>query len=615
MKYEKEAKKIVELVGGDKNIKSLVHCATRLRFELADEGKANKEKLEALPYVLKVVQSGGQYQVVIGPAVDDYFEAIFAVAKIKGSEAKSEEKKLNPGDFILKLISGAFSPLIPLLAGSGMIKALLTCLTTFGWMSDAGSTYLILSAAGNAVLFFLPVFLGITLSKQLKVNPYVGGAIGAALLEPNFTCLIGETGVNFLGIAVTPIDYAATIFPIFIAILVYATIEKQLKKFVPTALQYFVNPMVCLMVMVPFTAIVFGPVGTSVGDAISRATMWLFELNKTIAGFVLGGTYPFLTMLGLHWGFTPITLQWLDQFGGCIIEGVAVCAVWSQIGVALGAYFKGKKNSKVRAVAGPTVITGIFAGVTEPILYSLIMEYKRLMIVVAIGGAVGGAVAGTMGVMMTAYVFHNVFSAVMQAYTPMPMYVVSIMISMLTSAALTFFWGLEGEKDVEPEGVISAKQKEENKGKTVDIVSPMKGQVLPLNEVADDVFSSGIAGQGLAIIPTSSEVLSPVDGTVTVVFPSKHAIGITTGEGVEVLVHVGLNTVMLNGEGFDVKVKVNDKITKGQPLLTFDREDLIKKGYNLQSPVLVTNADQFDGFSFGNQSVVNTGDIVYQVNL
>lgn len=619
MKFEKEAKEIVKLVGTESNVVSLIHCATRLRFELKDGSKFQKEEIEKLSYVLKVLVSGGQYQIVIGPNVDSYYDAILSCTKIKGASETTEvsTEKTNIGDKILKVISGAFSPLIPLMAGSGMIKALLTLFTTVGIMSDSSSTYLILSAAGNACFYFMPVFLGITISKQLKANAFVGGAIGAALLEANFTSLLSATGpVDFLGIPVTPIDYASTIFPIFIAAAVYAVLDRGLKKVMPKSLNYFLTPMICLMVMVPFTVIVFGPVGTTIGNCVSDFIMWLFSVSGTLAGIVLGATYPFLTMLGLHWGFTPVTLQNLDVVGGDIVEGVCVCAVWAQMGVALGAYLKAKKGSKLKAIAGPNFITGFFAGVTEPILYSIIMEYKRLMVVVAIGGAVGGALAGTFGVTMDAYVFHNIFSAAVMSYSPMWAYTLSVGVSLVVAALLTYTWGLS---NLEPEKAQDLLPKETSESissdilTTIEIASPLDGKVIALKDVDDEVFASGVTGKGIAMIPENNEVKSPVDGTVTVLFPSKHAVGITTPSGVEVLVHIGLNTVMLNGEGFTAFVKQGDKVSKGQKLLEFDKEFIKSKGCSLQSPVIVTNADQFKDIIIDEKAELKTGEEAFEI--
>lgn len=620
MKFENEAREIVRLVGGESNINSLVHCATRLRFELKDGAKFKKEDLEKLSYVLKVLISGGQYQVVIGPNVDNYYEAILSTTKIQGNKKTEtvETEKVKISDRILKVISGAFSPLIPLMAGSGMIKALLTLFTTIGVMSDTSSTYLILSAAGNACFYFMPVFLGITISKQLKANAFVGGAIGAALLEPNFMGLIDSVdAVSFLGIPVTPINYSATIFPIFIAILVYAYLDKGLRKITPQSLQYFLVPMICLMLMVPFTVIVFGPVGTTIGNYVSDFVMWLFSLSGTLAGIVLGATYPFLTMLGLHWGFTPITLQNLDLVGGDIIEGVCVCAVWAQMGIALGAYLKAKKNSKLKSIAGPTFITGFFAGVTEPILYSIVMEYKRLMVVVAIGGACGGAVAGTLGVTMDAYVFHNIFSALVMSYSPIWAYAIAVIVSLIVATALTYVWGLNGldaekAKDLLPENE-TVEDTSNGIMRPVEIASPLDGKEIALKDVDDEVFASGVTGKGIAIIPENNTVLSPADGTVSVLFPSKHAVGITTKEGIEILVHIGLNTVMLNGEGFTTFVKQGDQVRKGQKLLAFDKDFIKSKGCSLQSPLIITNADQFKDILIETKTEIRTGGIAMEV--
>lgn len=625
VKYENEAKRIVELIGGEKNINSLVHCATRLRFELKDEGKADKAELTKLPYVLQVVISGGQYQVVIGPAVNDYFNAILSVAKIGGSGSKDQEAGAKKGtlmDGIMKVISGAFSPLIPLLAGAGMMKALLTVFTEFGLMSYEDPTYLILSAAGNAVFYFLPIFLGITLAKQFGANAYVGGGIGAALLEPNFTGLLGKEGVNFLGIGVTPIDYASTIFPIFIAMIVYSYLEKELKKIIKKELQLFLVPMLCLMLMVPFTVIVFGPFGTTLADKVSDMVMWLFNFNRIIAGMILGASYPFLTLLGLHWGFTPITLQNLNDFGGDMIEGVCVCAVFAEIGIAIGAYLKAKKHSRMRDIAGPTILTGILAGVTEPILYGIIMNYRRMLAVVAVASGIGGAINGAFHVTCDAYVFHNIFSLAMRTYSPFTGYLAGITAALVSGAVLTYFWAVtpEDKKDFEPDHEKTAADETETakntsmaSGTVLEIHAPMAGETIALNDVPDEVFASGVAGLGMAIRPLSGEVTAPCDAEVSVVFPSRHAIGLSTEQGADLLIHIGLNTVMMNGEGFEVLVKEGDRVQTGQPLLKFDMDLIQEKGYSLISPVLVSNADEFaDVHMVANESV-EAGETLYQI--
>lgn len=611
---EKEANEILQYVGGSKNVNSLVHCATRLRFELKDDNKADKKALENLPYVLSVVVSGGQYQVVIGPKVNDFYDEI-----MKNLDVKKEKQKGKRS--VLKVISGAFSPLIPLLAGAGMVKALLTVLVQFGIMSDAGSTYAVLSAAGNSVFYFMPVFLGITLSKQFGANPYVGGAIGAALLEPSFAGLIGKEGTEFLGISLTVVDYAATVFPIFIISFIYAYMEKGLKRFIKQELQMFLVPMICLLVLVPLAALVFGPFGTVVGNVVGDVVAWLFDFNRVIAGIVLGAAYPFLTILGLHWGFTPITLQNLSQVGGDVIEGVAVCCVYAELGIAIGAYLKGKKHSKIKGIASPAILTGFLAGVTEPILYGIIMRYKRLMAVVAIAGGIGGAINGFFKVTMDSYVFHNVFSAAMMTYSPMLPFLLGIAASLISGVLLTYFWGItkDDHEDFDVEDVTTdtvAPKKTLNAQQQFEISTPMNGKLVLLEDVEDEVFASGTVGKGAAIQPLEGIVKAPFDGEVIVAFPSKHAIGLRSDSGIEVLIHVGLNTVMLDGKYFNAHVKQGDRVGKGDVLLAFDMDKIKEAGYALTTPVLVTNAQDMKIIVNKEQDeIVQSGETLLQVSM
>lgn len=591
---EKEAKELLALVGGKENVNQLVHCATRLRFELKDEGLAKKKEIEAKPYVLSVVISGGQYQIVIGPKVTEYFAALMQLLNLDENKKTDEGKQKIS---LLKVISGAFSPLIPLLAGAGMIKALLMVLVEFGLLSDASSTYAILSAAGNSVFYFMPIFLGITLSKQFGGNMYVGGAIGAALLEPSFTGLIGQEGVNFLGISVVPVDYATTVFPIFIISFVYAFLDKQLRKIVKQELQMFLVPMICLLVLVPMTILVFGPFGTTIGNLVSSFISMLFEFSNLLAGLVLGATYPFLTILGLHRGFTPITLQNLSQFGGDVLEGAAVCCVYAEIGIAIGAYLKGRKGSKIREIAGPTILTGFLAGVTEPILYGIVMRYKRLMAIVAIAGGVGGAINGLFHVTMNAYVFHNLFSVTMMTYSPFVPFLIGCAAALATGLLLTYFWGIPVEDSADfqapGEAALPQTQPTSHTAQSFDIAAPANGTVIALEQVEDEAFAQGAVGQGAAILPTDGKIYAPADGQISMVFPTGHAVGMQCNNGAELLIHVGLNTVELKGKYFTVHVKDGDTVKKVQLLLECDIEQVRKAGYPLTTPVLVTNTDAF----------------------
>ena len=613
-KIEQEASTILNYVGGTSNVTSLVHCATRLRFVLKDNNKIEKDKLEKLPSVLSVVLSGGQCQVVIGPNVTDFYDVI--QQELKAQEPSNENEENKKEKFSLtKVISGAFLPLISIMAGAGMVKALLTVLATLHWLSPTSTLYLVCSAAGNSVFYFLPIFLGVTLSKQFKADPFVGGALGAALLEPNFTGLIGKHGLKLLGLGLEPIDYSMTVFPIFVIIAVYVLLDKLLKKIIPRQLQLFLNPMICLLLLVPATVLVFGPFGTNVGNWISAAIMWLFGKSRLIAGLVLGAAYPFLTVLGLHWGFTPITLQNLKSVGGDVVEGVNVCAVWGQIGIALGTFLytlHKKDSTKLREVSGSTAVTGIFAGVTEPILYGLIMQSKRLMIITAIAGGIGGAVSGLCHVMMTSYVFHNIFSIFMLSYKPIGSMIMSSGISLILGIILTYFWGFKKDEvnsaKVAADLVQAATKDQKPKASSpLIITSPFAGKVIDLASVQDKVFASKSVGKGLAFIPSSNHVVAPFNGQVITVLPSQHAIGLRGENGVEVLIHIGLDTVKLNGKYFKMLVKNGERVKQGQELLTADLKQIKNAGYVLESPVIITNPEQYQ-IEFN----VKAGDLVQE---
>lgn len=613
MKYENESKKIVELIGGKENITNLVHCATRLRFNLKDDSKANKKEIEQLPFVLSVVISGGQYQIVIGSAVSDYYAAIQQLTDLHDGTTEKEKGKFSINT-IFEIISGAFSPLIPAMAGSGMIKALLTVLVQFNLLSDSSSTYAVLSAASNAIFYFLPIFLGITLAKKLGGNMYVGGAIGAALLEPSFTGLMEEGHIDFVGIPLEVIDYATTIFPIFIAMAIYAYLDKLLKKVIYKDIQLFAVPMLALIVMVPLTAIIFGPIGTDVANGLASGVMWLIDSSKVLSGLVLGGGMTFLVMFGLHWGFTPITIENLNNFGGDPIEGMAVAAVFAQIGIAIGFFLKAKKQSKMRALAGPTAMTGLLAGVTEPIVYGIILRYKRLLPIVAISGGIGGVICGLTDVTMDAYVFHNIFS--LPVYTPTIGYLAGILAALVSGCILTYYFGVKEEEmqDFYPSNQANEEVSQETETNVTAVYSPVNGKVIPLEEVEDDVFSSGIAGKGVAVIPEEGKIDAPFDGTVVVVFPSKHAIGLRSNTGTECLIHVGIDTVNLEGKYYEALVEAGEQVKQGQPILRFNKEKIASEGYKLTTPVIITDSESMERIRYNEKNGdITTGSILFSI--
>jgi len=626
MDHKKMGDDIVRLVGGEANINGLVHCATRLRFDLKDSKKAERETLEKHDGIITVVESGGQFQVVIGSNVAHVYAEIMKNRDFGGdssSSAESTGKKTSLLSKVFEIISGSFSPLIPAMAGSGMLKALLTVLTMLGWMSDTSDTYLILSAAGNAVFYFLPIFLGITLGMKLKANPYVAGVIGAALMEPSFTGLMDKgSDVSFLGIPVVMMNYSASVFPIFISISIYAVLDKLLKKIILKDLQLFLVPMIALMIMVPLSAMAFGPFGTTVGDWISSGVTWLIGVSGILSGVVLGGFMTFMVVFGLHWGFTPITIQNIGV-GGDPIEAMAAAAVFAQIGVAFGIFLKAKKNKTLRTLAGSTSLTGLLAGVTEPIVYGLILRYKRVIPIVVIAGAIGGAINGHFGVKMTAYVFHNIFA--IPVYTPTVVYVISIACSFAVAAVLTVMFGYESKtKDTDSEKNESVSTSAEStpaelpvvtETKTTEIkkeqiYSPLTGKAVALSTINDPAFSTGAMGKGLAIVPEIGEVVAPVDGVVTSLFPTGHAIGLTTNAGTEILIHIGINTVALKGKHFSPVVQEGDIVRQGDLLIQFDIDKIKEAGYETVTPVIVTLTQQEVDVFETTQEQVQKNDVL-----
>ncbi|WP_374015804.1 PTS transporter subunit EIIC [Paenibacillus thiaminolyticus] len=440
MNYRSFAKDVVKLLGGKQNISSLVHCATRLRFNLHDSGKTDKPAIEKLEGVLGVVESGGQFQIIVGKHVEDAYKEIEKVISSTETAEPVDEPKASLGNRIFEVISRSFSPLLGALAGAGMLKALLTVLTMVGWLSTESGTYFILSAAANSVFYFLPIFLGITLATKLGANPYVGGTIGAALLEPNFAGLL-ENGdrSDFLGIPVLLMDYSSTVFPVFIAVCIYAALNNLLKKIIHKDLHLFMLPLLSLIIIVPLTVLIFGPFGIYVGDAIGSGIGFLSSKSGILTGAVMGAGWTFLTLFGLHWGVVPIIISNLGS-GGDPLSGMLAAAPFAQMGVALGIFLKAK-DKNLKTLGGSTLLPGLLSGVTEPIIYGLLVRFKRTIIYVIIAGAVGGAINGLFGAKATAFAFPSVLA--IPAFTPMGLYVIGVGVAFVGATLLTVFLGYE----------------------------------------------------------------------------------------------------------------------------------------------------------------------------
>lgn len=618
MKYESLAKSIIENVGGTENINSLTHCVTRLRFKLKDEDKANTDVLKKMDGIVTVIKSGGQYQVVIGNHVPDVYQEVVQVGNIQDSDQESEpDKDTNLLNKFVDLISGIFAPTLGTLAATGMIKGFNALFVAFGLLTIESGTYQILNAIGDSLFYFFPIFLAFTASKKLKVNQFTAMAIGASLVYPTLTGLtVGEplytlfsgtiiespVFIEFLGIPVILMPYASTVIPIILAIFLASKVEKGLKKIIPDVVKTFLIPFFTLLVVVPLTFIIIGPIATWAGSFVGAGTLAVYNLSPVIAGLVVGGFWQIFVMFGLHWGLVPVALNNMSVYGYDPILAMSFAASFAQTGAIIAVMMK-TKEKKVKSLSIPAIISGLF-GVTEPAIYGITLPLKKPFIMSCIAGGIGGAAIGLIGANgyviggLGVFGITNFLNPAGGNNSTVLLVIAIIVAATILGFVLTYIAGFGKlyEDDIvvaetTNDGVIESGN-EVYIGRD-SIVSPLKGSVVPLSDVQDEAFSSGAMGKGLAIDPTEGKLVSPVNGIVTMLFPTSHAIGITSTEGTEILIHIGMDTVQLDGEGFTPHVKQGDQVVKGQLLIEFDVEKIINAGYSVITPIVITNSQNY----------------------
>ncbi|MBD7911145.1 MULTISPECIES: beta-glucoside-specific PTS transporter subunit IIABC [Clostridium] len=604
MKYESLAKDIIKNVGGKENVNSLTHCITRLRFKLKDESKANTEVLKNMDGVVTVVKSGGQYQVVIGNHVPDVYADVVAIGGFAAASEGAEEK-LSPFNKFIDIISGVFTPTLGVLSATGMIKGFNALFVALGLLSDKSGTYQILNAIGDCLFYFFPIFLGLTAARKFKVNEFIGMAIGAVLVYPKLTALMAGTPlttlfggsiiespvyVTFLNIPVILMDYSSSVIPIILAVYVGGIIERFFKKIIPDVVKTFLVPFCTLLVVAPLTLIVIGPIATWAGKLLGAATVGIYNVSPIIAGIFLGGFWQVFVIFGLHWGLVPVAMNNMAVLGGDPVLASVLGASFAQTGVVLAILIK-TKNKKLKSLSIPAVISGFF-GVTEPAIYGITLPRKKPFIISCIGAAVGGAITGLFGTKTLMMGGLGVFA--------LPSYigpngldkafygaVISISVSFVLGFLLMMFAGFKDE------GAKEEPKKENSLVKQEIVISPLKGEVTPLSEVKDEAFSKGALGKGIAIKPIEGKIIAPVDGVLTTLFPTCHALGITSDNGAEILIHIGMDTVQLEGKHFTPKAKQGDIVKAGQVILEFDIKAIEKEGYSTITPIVVTNSDNY----------------------
>lgn len=635
-KYHELAKEIVKNVGGKENISGLVHCITRLRFTLKDEGKAKDDVLKAMEGVVTVMKSGGQYQVVIGNHVPEVFEDVMELIDLKEDGGQGEkEKKGRLLDRAIDVVSGIFQPILGIMAACGMLKGLNTLLVALGLYSAECGGYLIINAAGDGLFTFLPLFLGYTAAKKFGLKPMLGLAIGAAMcypgiqsgtlsagMEPMYSLLEGTmfaspVYINFFGIPVISVDYTGTVIPVILAVWFASKCEKFFNKLIPDLVKFFFVPMLTLLVTLPVSVIFLGPVATFGSTLISEFTLAIRGFSPLLAGAVVGLTWQILVIFGMHWGFIPVYINNVMTLGYDNVMMPFFACTFATSAVVLAVFFK-TKDKKLREMAIPNFISGIF-GVTEPAIYGILLPLKKPFIISCIAGGIGGAfyghfnfrkfILGGMGIFELPNMMNpdGTMGNIIVAFA-------GIGISMAAGFLLTMLFYKERKETAETAkvsatGVAAVKGKD---GK-IALASPLKGKVLKLSEVKDEAFASGVLGQGAAVEPEEGVLYAPADGTVSALFPTGHAIGFTTQTGLELLMHVGMDTVQLDGKGFKAFVETGETVKQGQKLLEFDRKLISEAGYSLVTPVLVTNSDDFEQVEITGDEKVKAGDLLLSI--
>ncbi|WP_336626411.1 MULTISPECIES: beta-glucoside-specific PTS transporter subunit IIABC [unclassified Microbacterium] len=608
--YAKTAADVLKGVGGEENVTSLVHCMTRLRFVLKDESKADAAAIKAVPGVITTAQAGGQYQVVIGNDVPEVFAEIGKISGIGGGGSAAQaggepENKGNLFNRFIKMISSIFTPVLWALAGTGLLKAFLSAAATFSWIDPTSSTYLVLNALSDAFINFLPLALAITAARYFKAQEFTSLAIAGALVYPTITAVVGAPDLTFFGIPFTMVSYVSSVIPIIIIVWLQSHAERWLMKVLPSAVKRFVTPMIVVLVAVPLVFVVVGPISDIVGRGIGGAIGWVFEVAPWLGGALMGGLWQVFVIFGLHWGLVPLFQVEFQTTGQMLLIAPVFAAVLAQAAAVAGVWVR-TRNRNTRSLAAPATISGFLAGITEPAIYGINLPLKRPFAFGIVGGALGGAIISLGGVFSKAFIVPSGLAVTaLLGNGNMVMMGLGLLVAVGLSFALTivFFKEPAVDETVEVAGANAAND--------VAIASPLDGTVVSLGEVGDAAFADGSLGQGVAILPRSGAVYAPFDGTVVAAFPTGHAFGLRHADGAEVLIHVGLDTVKLNGQHFDVKVTSGQQVKAGDLLVTFDGDAIEKAGFDLTTPVIVTNPDLYPQVSDAATGPITHGEPLF----
>lgn len=618
MNYENLAKSILEKIGGKENVSNLTHCATRLRFNLKDNSKAKTEEIKNINGVMGVVDKGGQYQVIIGNDVNHVYKEITKIAKLDNVTSNSEEvDDRKPIAKVIDTITGIFTPILPAITAAGMMKAVLALLTAFNLITTTSQSYQIINFMADAAFYFLPILLANSAAKKFKCNQYLAMMLGGMLLHPTFVTMVNTakeagTSISVFGLPISLASYSSSVLPIILGVWFMSYVEPIADKVSPKAIKFFTKPLITAVVTGIVLLVVIGPLGYIISDKVGLAIKTLETYASWLVPTLIGGLTPLLVMTGTHYGLIPIGINNRMTMGyDTIIYPGMLASNVSQGGAALAVALK-TKDSEIKQLASSAGITAV-CGITEPALYGVNLRFKTPLYSSMIGGAVGGLFLGLFRVCN--------YSGGSPGFLTLPSYIggdtmmnfVYAAIGAVISVAVSFVACLVLYKDKEEVQVKEEEKVEKSLGNEIIIASPMKGEIMPLSEVNDETFASEMMGKGIAIEPTDGKVVSPINGTVQTIFKTKHAIGLKSEDGTEILIHIGMDTVQLEGEHFKAYVKDGDKVKIGDTLIEFDTEAIKKKGYELTTPVIVTNTNDYLEVLARGVKKVNTGDAIISI--
>ncbi|WP_339304747.1 beta-glucoside-specific PTS transporter subunit IIABC [Paenibacillus sp. FSL R5-0519] len=613
------AKNVLDLVGGEQNISGLTHCATRLRFVLKDDNKADLKSLDQLEGVLKAQNSGGQIQVVIGAKVDAVYSELKNltsdhIGELTDSTDSGSKKRRNPVNIVLETIAGIFTPVLPALIGCGMIKCVATVIAALGWLEGSGFMSII-NMIGDSIFYFMPFFLAVSAANRFKTNPYLAVALAAGLMHPvilEAASKIAETGVksiDFLGMPILLMKYSSSVIPIILAVWIMSYVYPVVNRVVPKFLQVLITPMIVLFIMVPLELIILGPIGSYIGNWLTDGINYLYGTVGVLAGAILGFFKPIMVMFGMHYAIMPIQIQQIATIGSTMLLPASLAANLAQAGAAFGVLFL-TKNKTMKSAAGSSGLTALF-GITEPAIYGVTLRYKRPFFAgCAAAGLVGGFYT-LVDAKATAISLPGVLSLGTYTADRYIYIVIGCIAAVVLGFVFTLLAGIKEDSDGNKSKQQATDKFNENSTSAATevtsasavsltstssdmlIVSPMTGEIKPISEVEDQAFAQELMGKGIAIVPTEGKVYAPFDGVVEALYRTKHAIGLKATNGVEILIHIGVDTVSLKGKYFNAHIEQGQTIKAGDLLVEFDPEGITSAGYNTITSIVVTNMQQY----------------------